>query len=391
MTNLPEMLAGSRRVVNRSARQLASRALPALRRGQRPLWVLGGSAGREYCDNSRAVHEHLLEHRPDIRAVWVIDRRADDLAEVRSVGEWVDHDSLAAHRMVASADVLVFSHGIHDLPGLLANRSATIARLGHGLTAFKQTRGRRPRSLQRMTDRVDLAPVASPFERSHKESWGFDPAKLPVTGLARWDLMRRARAAAIESDTVLFALTWRDWIEPGSLLGTDYLSSLSSCADSDWFIDVLGPSGLRAQLFLHPLVREALLPRLSEMGRAPDLVTRGRDVPDALARAALVITDYSSLAWDALYLGIPVIFFHFDLEEYLAHRASFVDLRGRLFGPTARSVAELDSAIRSFVANGLRLPDYEADQERWTRTAFAYQDDRNCERIVVAIEQFTSR
>ena len=103
-----------------------------------------------------------------------------------------------------------------------------------------------------------------------------------------------------------------------------------------------------------------------------------------------MITDYSSLAWDALYLGIPVIFFHFDIEEYLAHRASFVDLHGRLFGPSVASVAELDSAMRSFVADGLRLPAYEADQERWTRAAFAYKDDKNCARIVDAIEQVTT-
>ena len=86
-----------------------------------------------------------------------------------------------------------------------------------------------------------------------------------------------------------------------------------------------------------------------------------------------------------------MIFFHFDIKEYLAHRASFVDLRGRLFGPTVASVAELDSAMGSFVADGLRLPTYSADQERWTRAAFAYQDDKNCERIVTAIEQVTSR
>ncbi len=115
-------------------------------------------------------------------------------------------------------------------------------------------------------------------------------------------------------------------------------------------------------------------------------------MPDALARSALLITDYSSLAWDALYLGIPVIFFHFDVEEYLAHRASFVDLRGRLFGPTTHSVAELESAISSFVANRTTTTRLRGrSSTAGPSTAFTYQDDKNCERIVAAIEQFRRR
>jgi CDP-glycerol glycerophosphotransferase (TagB/SpsB family) len=190
---------------------------------------------------------------------------------------------------------------------------------------------------------------------------------------------------------VLFALTWRDWINPSTLPHTGYWTELAACADARWFAEALAPRGLKVRLFLHPLVREALLPRFEAMPEAPELVTRGGAVPEAVARAALVVTDYSSLAWDALYLGIPVVFFQFDLEEYLVHRASFVDLRSRLFGPTARTVSELESTLSSFVADDLRLPSYEADQTRWAKSAFAYTDDRNCERIVASIERVRSR
>lgn len=381
--------AAVRRTLARGTRQAAARVTP-LRSPRRPLWVLGGSSGREYCDNARALHEYLVEERPDVRTVWVIDRRSPDVPEVAQRSEWVDHRSVAAHRLVRAADVLAYSHGIHDLPGLLSNRSAVIARLGHGLTAFKRTRGRMPRRLQRTVNRVDLAPVASTFEQENKEAWGFPREKLPVTGLARWDLMRRLRQETDERDTVLFALTWREWMGPSSFRETPYWRTMTELADTRWFTSLLADAGLSTTLFVHPLIRETVVSGMASLPRPPQLITRGKEVPAALARSALVVTDYSSLAWDALHLGIPVAFLHFDLDDYLSRRSSFVDLRSRLFGPAVPTVGDLADTVAEFLGDGCRFPEYEEDARKWADLAFAHDDERNCERIVHSIDCLVS-
>ena len=321
--------------------------------------------------------------------VWVIDRRSKDVPVVSALGPWVDYDSVAAHRLTASADVLVFSHGVHDLPGLLHNRGATIARLGHGLTALKKTRRPTARS-RRMTSRVDVAPVASAFEREHKRSWGFDDHQLPITGLARWDLMMKERRESPQRDEVLFALTWRDWITPSTLRDSVYWQQLSQLADGLWRSGEGALGDLRAALFLHPLVREALTQGLQDLPTKPRLVTRGTQLPAALARAALLVTDYSSLAWDALYLGVPVIFFHFDRAQFVTHHGSYIDLGSRLFGPTAETVDELQTYIDDFLDNG-DLEGYKDDQAAWASRAFAFTDDDNCRRVVQAIEHHVNR
>jgi hypothetical protein len=295
------------------------------------------------------------------------------------------------HRLARAAKVIAFSHGVHDVPGMLSNRRGLIVRLGHGLTAFKQTRPRTERTLDRMTRRVDLVPVASEFERANKATWGFDSEKLVVTGLARWDLMQAARNEAHTSDRVLFALTGRDWIGPRSLEGTEYWSVMRSLADAHWLRPLLEPEGLSIELFLHPLIRDALEVELRALDPRPRLLTRGGHLPAALTRAALVVTDYSSVAWDALYLGIPVLFFHFDVDEYLAHRDSFVDLRSRLFGPATRSVDGLREGIEAFIANGRSFPGWEEDQRRWSDIAFAYRDAENAARVVAEIDTALTR
>ena len=265
---------------------------------------------------------------------------------------------------------------------------ATIARLGHGLTALKKTRQPTARS-RRMTSRVDVAPVASGFEREHKHSWGFEDHQLPITGLARWDLMMKERGESPQQDEVLFALTWRDWITPSTLRQSVYWQQLSQLADRLWRPGEGGLGDLRAALFLHPLVREALAQGFQDLPANPPanprLVTRGTQLPAALARAALLVTDYSSLAWDALYLGVPVIFFHFDRAQFLTHHGSYIDLGSRLFGPIAETIDELQTYIRDLLAHG-DLAGYKDAQAAWASRAFAFTDDNNCRRVVQAIE-----
>ena len=82
----------------RTARRSIQRAVPAFARDwprcDRPLWVPGGSAGREYRDNSSALLGFLVRERPDVDAIWVIDRRSKDVGIVAAIGPWVDHGSL---------------------------------------------------------------------------------------------------------------------------------------------------------------------------------------------------------------------------------------------------------------------------------------------------------
>ena len=128
-----------------------------------------------------------------------------------------------------------------------------------------------------------------------------------------------------------------------------------------------------------------MAPRLHSLPTKPRLVTGGSQLPAALSRSALLVTDYSSLAWDALYLGVPVIFFHFDRAQFLTHHGSYVDLGSRLFGPTAETVDEFHTYIADFLANDRRLVGFENDQAAWASRAFAFTDDGNCRRVVEAV------
>lgn len=93
-----------------------------------------------------------------------------------------------------------------------------------------------------------------------------------------------------------------------------------------------------------------LLQKLHDCIRGADVQARCSIPAECLLPAAdLVITDYSSLYYDALLLGKPVILFTSDYSDYEENRGFYIPY-GSLPGRRAESYEELKQAIAQFPA-----------------------------------------
>jgi glycosyltransferase involved in cell wall biosynthesis len=104
------------------------------------------------------------------------------------------------------------------------------------------------------------------------------------------------------------------------------------------------------------------------------------------AETSLLITDYSSVTWDVLYLDKPVIFYHFDLADHAGGRGGHVAFDDTLPGPSVRTPeALIDTLEQHLHGTLLAQPGYAERMARWQQTAFAFRDDANAERVTSAI------
>jgi CDP-glycerol glycerophosphotransferase (TagB/SpsB family) len=280
----------------------------------------------------------------------------------------------------------VFSHGVHDVPGMMLADDAVRVRLGHGLTAFGKTRGRMPRSTRRMTRAVDLAPVASLMEQDHKADWGFPREKLPITGLPRWDDMvayRRARPTR-QRPLVLYAPTSRPWHTDADATPEGALEPVYKFLRSPRLAEMLAAGAFDLGVYFHQNTRY----RFGTFDWLPpgvELITEEHRLPELIANSSLVVSDYSSILWDALYVDVPVAFFQFDRAEHERLRGSYLDLRQRLFGPSVDTADAMLDTLEAAVDDGFQLDGWGEDRERWQARAFAYRDADNSARVVERI------
>ena len=366
-------------------------------------WVFASAAG--IADGALALWR--VADAAGHRTIWVVK----DDAEASAVpgARVVRRHSFRGWWATARAGVVVVTHGQGD-----ANRyaiaGAFLVQLWHGiplkrigLDSPETTRVPRVPGaalLRRLVatlyrgaaQRIRVMPAASHRSRGRLESaFGIGDGRVVVTGEPRVDVLsagtltqRRAAATAVLTRTgpllpaqraVLYAPTWRDGADDPAVPTAN-----------EWVEIIRLLEAHNAVLFIrsHPLGEGAYAPPWSS-GRVrmlgADLLA---DVTPALPRMDVLITDYSSLAYDVGLLSMPVLFLAPDAEQYARTRGFY----GRYDEIAPDAVRDWPSAL---AALDRLLSDPAAFAERADRSGtlseqmHAHRDGRNAERVYQAI------
>jgi len=262
-------------------------------------------------------------------------------------------------RVLAGADVILLDDYQPVIYRLPPDPGRRIVQLWHASGAFK-TVG---------YSRVGKPGGPSPFWRRHKnytaaivsgqhdvpyyaEAFGIPEERVVPTGIPRMDRFfdeegrAAGRAAAVAAfpaidgrKVMLFAPTFRGhgprdaWYDYDRV---DWAGLHAASAAADAIVIVK----------MHPFVAdpppipEPLRDRLIDGTRAPI------DVNDLLFAVDLLITDYSSIVFEFSTLLRPMLFFAYDLEEYVASRDFYVPFTEFVPGRIARTFDEVLDALR---------------------------------------------
>jgi len=364
------------------------------------IFLFGGFGGRRYGDNSAIIFEYMLKNRPDVESYWVI--RKDCFTEKATPRNLPDKkhvvfkDSLKANVLALNADVYVYSHGRYDITDYKKsdNPSCINVMLDHGFTALKKMITDKSSSGMKahaaLPD-LDLIAASSAGEAEiHSNEWGVPKNKIVITGLARHDRLYHLGNKILPSGkNILYMPTWREWNSRKiSLSKSDFFDQLRKfLIDSD-LGEYLNKNGIRLQFYVHMWMREFFDEFKDNFSaRNIDILDQNTDLQKILLESSLLITDYSSVCWDFLFLDKPVLFFQFDLDKYLYHTGSYIDMRNDLFGPVAYTTEEAISWIRYFTETGFSKGPFANKMESGKNFAFAYRDGKNCERLAKAISE----
>ncbi len=97
---------------------------------------------------------------------------------------------------------------------------------------------------------------------------------------------------------------------------------------------------------LHPFCKERIKTDETLKNRVFDFSDRD-ELNDLLFITDILVTDYSSVVFEASLLDIPMLFYAFDLEEYIASRDFYYDYKSFVPGKIVKSEQELLSSIKN--------------------------------------------
>ncbi|MDQ4214086.1 CDP-glycerol glycerophosphotransferase family protein [Microbacterium sp. ASV81] len=311
----------------------------------------------------------------------------------------------------ARAGVVVVTHGFGDV-NRYATSGAFLVQLWHGIP-LKRIGLDSPATvqsailprfvpLQRLigalyrgqTRRIRILPAASDRSRGRLESaFGLGVEQVLVTGEPRVDVLsagepgeRRDRARRLLEAAVgpvpegarvlLYAPTWRDGAADPAVPGA---------AEWERIVAMLERTDAVLLVRSHPLGEGDYRPtaetaRIRTIGSS--LVA---DITPILPAVDVLVTDYSSLAYDVGLLAMPVVYLAPDPEEYARSRGfygRYVDVAGEdSAADWTAAVAQLETTLQDAAEHARR-----SERSRALSAAMhAHRDGRNAERVHDAI------
>jgi CDP-glycerol glycerophosphotransferase (TagB/SpsB family) len=364
----------------------------------RTLWVFGCAIG--LADGAWELWEHATARGE--RAVWLTGTDAEAReAAARGIPS-APKGSLRGFWLTARAAVIVVTHGFGDVNRYAAT-GGVIVQLWHGIplkrigldaavtTASPLPFARRAlAALYRRTQgRIRVLPAASEVVRGRLESaFGLQTARVPVTGEPRVDVLSRgtadgrrqtARARLRElagplgegERVVLYAPTWRDGKgDPGAPTTGD-ISALHALLEDSRALLLIRSHHLGVGSY-----RTMLGARVRLLGS--DVVN---DITPLLPGFDALITDYSSLAFDAGLIPLPTLFLAPDLGDYARTRGFYGTYAEVAGGDPARDWRELRAQLGAVLSDPAAAAERAARAGRLGARIHRFADGQNTARV----------
>lgn len=289
--------------------------------------------------------------------------------------------------LLATSKIILIDDYYPMIYRLKLRKGVELIQLWHAVGAFKtfgysrvgKPGGPPPKSKahRNYTKAIVSSQEVAPY---YAEGFGIPIERVVATGIPRTDVFfdeeyRKKTMESIYKETpafrgekvILFAPTFRGkgaksaWYDYSQL---DYNALYTLCKEKNAvFI-----------LKMHPFVSEA--PNIPKgMDDVFFDLSHRREINDLLFVTDLLITDYSSTCFEYSLLGGPMLFFAYDLEEYIAERDFYYPYRDFVPGRICQTMETLLEALRN--------EDYQQEKvEPFQHKFFQYADGKATDRVV---------
>lgn len=362
-------------------------------------WLLVDRAVEAH-DNAEHLYRHLARTRPDINAWFVLNRNSPDWPRLANEGfRLIAPGSLShtlalyhcAHMITSQIDAAVLNPP--DFPGKQRWRMHF---LRHGITVNDLSRAYNDWQVKTLDTLLTSTPAEYRAIVADGSNYRHTARETVLTGLPRHDELLRKAAAAGPKDRrfVLLLPTWRRWLVTPTaplhrsppvtgLAETDWAVQWSGLANSELVSRAAAAAGLEVVFMPHPNMPPDGAGTLRSEVRVASYADH--DIQDMLARAAVVVTDYSSLGFEAALIDRPLLYFQFDRDEFFSRqrgRPGYFDFEADGFGPVCSTLADAEETLVELIRAG---PDVAEPYVARAASTFTIRDGRACERVAQAI------
>ena len=217
------------------------------------------------------------------------------------------------------------------------------------------------------------------------------------TGFARFD-----RLYNDEKKYITLMPTWRKYLMNGhdeqtgiwqlnqNFLKSSYFNFYNNLINNEKLLNACDKYGFTLCFMPHPNI----IPHIDVFDKNEKVKFFGISdkYRDIYAQSNLILSDYSSAVFDFSYLRKPIIYAHFDSEEFFkgehVYTKGYFDYERDGFGEVTKTLEETINLMIAYMKNNCKL---KSKYEKRINRFFAFNDKNNCERIAKQIVKHSKK
>lgn len=365
--------------------------------------VLIAERSDTFQDNSSAFFKGLRNLSNKNKSYYyLLDRSSSFFEEAKKYGNVIAKDSIKHYLYLLSADTIVNSYDPDSYMSPSAYSKPDYFRLFGDLINYKRVFLQHGVTYNNVVSAIsnyrmdfDGLVVTNELEKEMFMQRAFyKEENLVESGFSRYERlkenMEKTKLVKSDSKKILFMPTWRRDLAPLSYIkkSQDYQVDATEFLNSKYYAfykellsnkklhEILEKNDIYLEFYPHYEMR-VFLPHFEECETERiSIVPDSKNVQDLLIECDALITDYSSVFFDVLFMKKPVLFTQFDLEEFYArhYKKGYLDFSKNELGRSVQTIEETLDGIQSIIENNYELNSETNKQvERYLK--YAYSDN----------------
>ncbi|MGL6298350.1 MAG: CDP-glycerol:glycerophosphate glycerophosphotransferase [Methanobacteriaceae archaeon] len=334
-------------------------------------------------DNAEHLFKYASKQKDNINKYFVIRKDSVDFERISKVGKVLSYGSYKHKIMVLVAEKFISSHS--DIKYM--NPFGKTIVLYEGLIHFDFV------YLKHGIIKDDLSKLLGKYFKNIKlfittafpeydsiinGKYGYGEDNVKLLGMPRFDGLNDKNMKKV---TIM--PTWRgsNLLDEDVLLKSDFFNRYKKIVNDEKLLNYLSENGYELEFRPHPRLYEII--HIFEENK-PKNVTIPKfeaSYQKTFNESKLLITDYSSVAFDFAYLRKPILYYQWEGDDYHLEKGYF-DYEKCGFGEIISSHDELVDSIINYIENDCKIKD---KYDERINNFYAFVDRENCKRVYDSI------
>ena len=341
-------------------------------------------------DNGMHLFKYSMKQdEKDIKKYFIIDKNTPYYEKMKKIGPVIGYHSIKHRILGLFTEKIITSHPDNNyiyafwghypnFAGLL--KSSTLF-LQHGITLNNISGW-----LNKYDKNLDFLLTASKkeYDSLFKYYYNYDGDIIQLLGFPRFDNLTDEK-----TKTILLMPSWRRYLNHETkytISNSSYFKTYNALINNKELIEKSKEKGYEIIFRPHPHVYDFI--ELFHENEFIKIDHERGSYQDLFKKGSLLITDYSSVAFDFAYLKKPVLYYQYGEDYHFNLDESYFDYDTMGFGEVCRTEKELIEMISEYMDNDCKMKEKHAHN---VEDYFLFTDKNNCMRVHEAIKKIPPR